>query len=139
MLSMRYLFNLAMGTKTIADPEGAEFIRLEEARREAKQIAREVAAQELRQGRAVGSDWKVEVTDRFGNVQATISFEFVILASRPRLAHSGPAAEDVTATAADKHFIKHYYRAQALFEETRGIAANLKATFEEMRGRLAQL
>ena len=54
---MLYLFNVVTGKGQIADPEGSEFSCLDDARAEARQIARELAADELRQGRAV-SGWQ---------------------------------------------------------------------------------
>ena len=56
---MRYLFNVVMGKGEIADPEGSEFSCFDDARAEAKQIARDLIAEELRQGRAVEADWRL--------------------------------------------------------------------------------
>ena len=53
---MNYVFNVVMGNEKIAEnPERSEISGLDDALREANQIARDVSIEELRQGRAVGA------------------------------------------------------------------------------------
>src|SRR5262247_3149384 len=76
---MLYLFNVVMGKGEIEDPEGSEFSCLDDARAEARQVARDLAAEELRQGRPVEADWRIDITDQFGSVQSA----GLLLALRP--------------------------------------------------------
>lgn len=119
-----------MGARDLKDPEGWEFASLDEARQEAEQIARDLAAEELQQGGLVGEDWRVYVTDAGGSVYFTVSFGAAILRRYGSLGTSRDASE---------RFQERRDYARALFEETRGIAANVVATFEEIRARVAQL
>jgi hypothetical protein len=133
---MLYLFNVVMGKGEIADPEGSEFSCLDEARAEAKQIARDLAAEELQQGRPVEADWRIDVTDQFGRVQAVVRFQSILLKPRLRVVSSKPAAEHAQSISDNAAFLD---RAQALRQEMHTITANITATFEEMRAQLAQL
>ena len=133
---MLYLFNVVMGKGEIADPEGSEFACLEAARAEAKQIARDLAAEELQQGRPVEADWRIDVTDQFGRVQAVVRFQSIVLKPRLRLVSPKPVAEHAQATSDDAAVLD---RAQALRQEMHAITAKITATFEEMRAQLAQL
>jgi len=134
-----YLFNVVMGKREVEDPEGSEFSCLDDARAEARQVARDLAAEELRQGRPVEADWRIDITDQFGSVQAVVRFQSILLKPRLRMVHPKPAAEEAPATLGDPAFLDHYYRAQALRHEMHTIAANISATFQEMRAKLAQL
>jgi len=133
---MLYLFNVVMGKGEIADPEGSEFACLEAARAEAKQIARDLAAEELQQGRPVEADWRIDVTDQFGRVQAVVRFQSIVLKPRLRLVSPKPVAEHAQAMSDDAAVLD---RAQALRQEMHAITAKITATFEEMRAQLAQL
>ena len=137
---MLYRFNVVMGKGEIADPDGSEFSCLDDARTEAKQIARDLAAEELRRGRAVSADWRVNVTDEFGTVHAIVAFGSIVLRTRLQLVYPKLAAGEAPATSGDPASLDHYRgRAQALHQEMRAIAANITLTFEEVRARLAQL
>jgi len=136
---MLYLFNVVMGGGEIADPEGSEFSCLDDAREEAKQIARDLVAEELQQGRPVEADWRIDVTDEFGNVQAVVRFRSIVMKPRLRIVHSEPACEVTPAMLGNAPFLDHYHCAHAVRQEIHAIAANITETFEEMRARLAQL
>jgi hypothetical protein len=133
---MLYLFNVVMGKGEIADPEGSEFACLDAARAEAKQIARDLAAEELQQGRPVEADWRIDVTDQFGRVQAVVRFQSIVLKPRLRVVSPKPVAEHAQPTSDDAAVLD---RAQALRQEMHAITAKITATFEEMRAQLAQL
>src|SRR5690348_15372522 len=115
---MLYLFNVVMGKGEIADPEGSEFACLEAARAEAKQIARDLAAEELQQGRPVEADWRIDVTDQFGRVQAVVRFQSIVLKPRLRLVSPKPVAEHAQPTSDDAAVLD---RAQALRQEMHAI------------------
>ena len=136
---MLYLFNVVTGKGQIADPEGSEFSCLNDARAEARQIARELAADELRQGRAVSGDWRIDVTDEFGTVHARVGFGSIVLQTRLRVVYPKSAAEEAPATSDNATFLDRHHRAQALHQEMRAITASITATFNEVRARLAQL
>ena len=127
---MRCCFKVVMGSRDLKDPEGWEFASLNEARQKAEQIARDLAAEELQQGGLVGEDWRVYVTDARGSVHFTVSFGAAILRR-----YGSPG----TSRDASERFQERRDYARAVFEETRGIAANVVATCEEIRARVAQL
>jgi hypothetical protein len=126
---MRYFFDVVMGSQDVKGPEGCESASLDEARQEAEQIARDLAAEDLQRGGFVGEDWRVSATDARGSVYFTVSFGAAIL-KRYR---------SVGIRDARKRFQERRDYACALFEETRGIAANVVANFEEIRAGVAQL
>src|SRR5262245_12934247 len=134
---MLYLFNVMMAKGEIADPEGSEFSCLDDARAEAKQIARELAAEELQQGRPIEPDWRIDVTDQFGSLQTVVRFQSILLKPPLHMVYPKPAAGIAPFGGAASP--DHYRGAQALHQEMRAIVANITATFEEMRARLAQL
>src|SRR5215470_3901413 len=136
---MFYLFNVVVGSEEIPDPEGSEFSCLVDAREEAKQIARDLAAKELQQGRAVDPGWRIEVVDEVGEIHDVISFRSIVMKPRHPIVHSEQAAEDVPVVTRNAGFLDHHYRVQALRQEMRTIAANIRASFQEARARLAQL
>ena len=135
---MLYLFNVVTGKGAIADPEGSEFFCLDDAREEAKQIARDLAAEELHQGRAVEADWRIDVTDQLGNVGAVVGFRSLVLKPKLRVVYP-KAAEGPSAMLGNAADLNHYPGTQSLRQEVRAITANITATFEEMRARLAKL
>ena len=53
MIGMLYFFNLVKERTQIDDPEGSEFADLETAKQEAGEAARELAREELRNGRRI--------------------------------------------------------------------------------------
>src|SRR5262245_39659873 len=81
MIGMLYLFHVIKGGTQILDPEGSEFADLEAAKQEAGHAARELAVEELRNGRPIPLNWHIAVADRFGNLRADIGFESVLLRS----------------------------------------------------------
>jgi hypothetical protein len=125
----RYFFNVLMGSRTVVDPEGSEFASLGEARREAEQTARDLAAEKLQLGSTVGENWRIDIADAQGNVHTTVNFVTAILHQQV-ISRKSRAANG---------FQEQHARAQAVFEETRVIAANVAATFAEIRARMAQL
>jgi len=129
---MLYFFNIVRGSDKVRDPEGTEFADLEEARAEAEQTARDLAADELRRGRPILAGWRVEVTDGHDKLLATVAFEAAVL--------KVPAGRLLPMRSANETgFLEHYHRVSALFEETRHLAARVRSTFEEMRKQLAAI
>src|SRR5262245_23920320 len=133
---MLYLFKVVMGKGKIEDPEGSEFSCLDDARAEARQVARDLAAEELRQGRPVEADWRIDVTDQFGSVQAVVRFQSILLKPRLRLVYPKQAAAEAPATLGDTTFVD---QVRALRHEMSAITANITKTYQEIRAQLAQL
>lgn len=141
---MLYFFNVVRGSDKVRDPEGTEFADLEEARAEAEQTARDLAADELRRGRPILAGWRVEVTDGHDKLLATVAFEAAVLKvpARPVASTGGGGLLPMRPrpdAANEAGFLEHYHRVSALFEETRHLAARVRSTFEEMRKQLAAI
>src|SRR5262245_46836176 len=71
--------------------------------------------------------------------QAVVRFRSIVMKPRLRIVHSEPACEVTPAMLGNAPFLDHYHCAHAVRQEIHAIAANITATFEEMRARLAQL
>jgi hypothetical protein len=90
---MRYFFELIEGSKRVRDPEGGDYDGLASAKAEAEQVARDLAAEHLRKGRALPLAWRIEITDSFGQVCAIVAFDTAILERKPTVktsAEQGP-------------------------------------------------
>src|SRR5262245_12997868 len=125
---VRYFFNLVLGTQRLTDPDGAEYSSFAEAQAEAEQVVRDTAAEELRHGRSIPPDWRVEIADGFGNVHSTALFDGVVLSGR---AGSGSAHEtEKQATGIGRQGRQHR---EASFEEMHALAARIRATFQDIR------
>ena len=72
---MRYHFNIRDGAAVIPDEEGAEFATLKAARAEARASVRDLASEDIRNGRAAHA-WRVEITNRDGTVLDSIGLHF---------------------------------------------------------------
>ncbi|RTL72819.1 MAG: hypothetical protein EKK41_02795 [Hyphomicrobiales bacterium] len=78
---MRLFFHvLADAGQRIEDPEGQEFANVQDAFIEASCTARELAAEELRQGRCVPTSWRIELVDETGRVLLSQAFRHLVLA-----------------------------------------------------------
>lgn len=81
---MHYFIHVITDNERIIDPEGASFPDLEEAKNEASQSARDLMAEELRCGRPVPLDWRVQIADEFGVVVNTIKFATLLFGDHRR-------------------------------------------------------
>jgi hypothetical protein len=70
----RFFFNVRDGDQTFCDPEGTELASLDAARHEALMDARWILAEGLRTGR-VALDRRFEITDKAGQILATVRFQ----------------------------------------------------------------
>lgn len=123
---MRYFFNVQMGTRKAKDPDGSEFASLDQARQEAEQTVRDLAVEELLQGRTLSEHWRVEIADAYGNVLETVVFEAAIFKQPRRKSRSVPPTE-------------HYRRVLTTFEETRSLATIIAETCDALRTGLANI
>jgi hypothetical protein len=74
---MRFHFNLHDPEGLIADAEGSEFADLESARLEALATARELAIEDLRNGR-IPSAWRIQISDSNGAVLESVKLEVAL-------------------------------------------------------------
>lgn len=139
---MRYYFNIVLGNQRAEDHEGGEFDTLDAAKAEAVQVARDVAADRLRDGHTIGGSDQVEVMDEHGAMLQAIKFPAVILDSAergPARASSGLPPAGLSLDLAGPDFLEHFHKSKSLFAESREIAASVGATFAEIRARLGSL
>jgi hypothetical protein len=76
---MRYFFEVIDGSDRVRDHEGGDYAALAAATAEAEQVARDIAAEHLQQGRALPLTWHIDVIDGSGQVCARVAFEAAIL------------------------------------------------------------
>jgi hypothetical protein len=110
------------------------------ARAEAAQIAREIAAEESRNGNKIGCDWRIEVFNQTGLLIADVKLQdtlFGVDAQPGTGGSTGPASMHRMTPAVS--FLEHYLRSKALFEESRALTAQMRRTFQEIRSQLAGL
>jgi hypothetical protein len=72
---MRYHFNIRDGAAVIPDEEGSEFATLKAARAEARASVRDLAIEDIRNGRPVQA-WQIDISNREGTVLDSISLQF---------------------------------------------------------------
>ena len=133
---MRYFFNAILENARIADPEGAEFADLYAALAEGELVARDIAAEKLKEGRSISRGWRIEIADASGTVHETV--ELGTLVARPA-AGTEPGRVVSEATSLKEAIIRHHRKSQTLFADSRSIAASVRATFQEIRNQLAAL
>jgi hypothetical protein len=71
---MHQYLHIVTDTERIIDPDGQEFGDLEMAKQEAVQSARDLMAEELRNGRPIPLNWRVQIAEADGTIRATIKF-----------------------------------------------------------------
>lgn len=75
---MRYFIEIVTPSKTIADPEGAEFPDLAAAESEAAEVVRELTAEELRAGRPMPGDWMIRIHRGDGEMESLLPFRWYL-------------------------------------------------------------
>jgi hypothetical protein len=140
---VRYFFNLVLGTQRLTDPDGAEYSSFAEAQAEADQVARDTAAEELRHGRPIPPDWRIEITDGFGNVHSNAPFEGIVLSGRAGTPGVSPHADKPPggprAPRGALSAPQGQQQPRPSTQEVDALAARIRATFQEMRDNLAAL
>lgn len=133
---MDFFFDAVLGLDRVRDTDGIQFADVGSAMVEATKIAAEITIEELRRGGRVGADWRIDVLDSAGSLLGSVLFYEVIFE---------PAANVHAARMMKHHFLGHpdpwpaYQRSEAVLEESRAIAANVRAVFQEIRQRLDQV
>ncbi len=79
---MHKYFHILTDAERLVDPDGQQFDSLAAATAEARQCARDLMAEELRQGRPLPLSWRVQVADHEGAIEATLSFHEIALGHR---------------------------------------------------------
>jgi hypothetical protein len=75
MAAMRYHFNIRDGAAVIPDQEGSEFATLKAARAEARASVRDLAVEDIQNGRPLHA-WQIDISDREGTVLDSIGLQF---------------------------------------------------------------
>ncbi len=76
---MHTYFHILTDIERVVDPDGQQFDSLAAATAEARQCARDLMAEELRQGRPLPLSWRVQIADHEGAIEATLSFREIAL------------------------------------------------------------
>lgn len=71
---MRFHFNLHDAEGSIPDEEGSELANLEAARAEARATARELAIEDMRNGKSPRA-WRIQISDPTGTVVESVKLE----------------------------------------------------------------
>lgn len=74
---MRYYIDVLAGAESVVDDIGQDADGFAAARAEAVALAREIMAERLRAGQAIGSEWAVEIRDGSGDVVETLSMRAI--------------------------------------------------------------
>ena len=91
---MHGFLHIVTDTERVVDPDGQQFESLRSAVGEARQCACDLMAEELRQGRPLPLNWRVQVVDDEGCVLATLNFGEIIFGGQtPTKILSGPAVD----------------------------------------------
>lgn len=99
--------HIVTDTERVVDPDGQAFESLPSAVGEARQCARDLMAEELRQGRPLPLNWRVQVVDDEGCVLATLNFGEIIFGSQtPTQFLAGPAVDPALVERAKAIFFK---------------------------------
>lgn len=127
---MRYFFEVIDGSDRVRDHEGGDYVALAAAKAEAEQVARDIAAEHLQQGRALPLTWRIDVIDGSGQVCARVAFEAAILEKNPKTSgtafpHRGPQP-----IAAMLGLLDEYRRAHTLLVEAHKL---MRTRLEEQR------
>jgi len=78
---MRGYIHIVTDTERVVDPDGQQFESLASAVGEARQCARDLMAEEVRQGRPLPLNWRVQVADQEGCILATLKFAVILFGS----------------------------------------------------------
>ena len=74
---MRFHFNLHNAEESIPDDEGSDLANLEAARAEARATARELAIEDMRNGRSPRA-WRIQISDPTGAVLESVKLELTM-------------------------------------------------------------
>lgn len=89
----RYL-HIVTDIERLVDPDGQCFDTLASAIEEARQCGRDLMAEELRQGRPLPLNWRVQVADEEGCILATFRFADIVFGSQAPVPFMVAAASD---------------------------------------------
>ena len=82
---MHSYLHIITDTERVVDPDGQQFDSLTSAIDEARQCARDLMAEQLRQGRPLPLNWRVQVADEEGCILATLKFSEIVFGTQTRM------------------------------------------------------
>lgn len=135
---MLYFFDIYRDKERICDPEGSEIPTFAEAMTEAERIARDIATEELSNGRALSSSWHVAIRGA-DKVLSMISIQNAALGRNTEQRQDVIESSLASDFQEKSGFLIHYHRSRLLIEESRQIVQNVRSTFEQIRSQLAEL
>jgi hypothetical protein len=132
---MRFFIHLFNGSSVICDPEGEEFPDLAAAVAEAVQGARDLIADQLRQGKPVPARWEARIADEAGAILKAISFAALVTTNDDLTAH----APTERPSQVPQGFAAAFASAKATAERSRSLNAQIQTTVTEIRAQLRAL
>jgi hypothetical protein len=123
---MHYYFHIVTDAERHRDPDGEECSSLDLARAEATQSARDLIAEELRCGREVPSQWRIQIALEDEAIVETVAFTSLLpdhKGSPPRPRMHGEL----------------FARAEATFTRAQNTTAEIRSQLTELRDNLERL
>jgi hypothetical protein len=127
---MHYYFHILTDAERHRDPDGEECSSLDLAREEATQSARDLIAEELRCGREVPSQWRIQIALEDEAIVETVAFTSLLLdhkGSPPRSQVSGRMHGELFA------------RAEAAFTRAQNTTVEIWSQLTELKDNLERL
>jgi hypothetical protein len=123
---MRKHLHVLTDVERIVDPDGQLFGSLADAVAEASQCARDLMAEELRQGRPIPLSWRVQIASHNGVIEATLKFADIAVGATVS-AHPGRVPVSVDPDLADRAVFFKARRVQSeLSEGLRTLSENVR-------------
>ena len=70
----QYFLDVVTDSKCVEDPDGEDFVSVDLARTEARLAIRELVANDIREGRRLRLERRIDIRDERGDVVATVAF-----------------------------------------------------------------
>jgi len=129
---MHYYFHILTDAERHRDPDGEECSSLDLAREEATQSARDLIAEELRCGREVPSQWRIQIALEDEAIVETVAFTSLLLD------HKGSPPRRRPQVSGRMHR-ELFARAEAAFSRAQSTTAEIWSQLTELRDNLERL
>jgi hypothetical protein len=130
---MLFYFDVIMGFERVRDLDGGEMRDAESARTEAGNILVEVVVEELRNGKKVGADWRIEIFDEQRSPVASVLLKNIIL--EPRIDNRS-AGRHLHGSSSERELREKF---QDNLLQTRGMWEHARALLGEIQQSLEQI
>ena len=129
---MHYYFHILTDSERHRDPDGEECSSLDLAREEATQSARDLIAEELRCGRQVPSQWRIQIALEDEVIVETVAFTSLLLDHKGSPPHPRPQVSG-------RMHAELFARANATFTRTQNTTVEIWSHLIELRDNLERL